>query len=117
MNFEALGERAEALIRQNGQEMTLVCVAQETPSAETGLPAETESATPFFGVWDTLGKHGEEGTAEAGDAVVWAAGLNIPDPSIVDRVECGQEHFRVLKLESIRGGGTRLLHRFILQRM
>ena len=117
MNFAALGSRAEELIRRNGEAMTLVCVTQGAPSAETGLPSETESEIPFFGVWDALGRTAEAGITESADAVLWAAGLALPDPSIVDRVEGGGEAWRVLKVETIRGGGIRLLHKITLKRL
>ncbi len=117
MNWQVSANRATALIRKHGADVSLVRVQQATPSNPWEPPMQTQATFQGKGLLLAYTAHLVDGTAiQAGDVRLMLAVDIGTSPVVGDYIDVKTERYRVMRVEPFRPGGEVLYYDLQLRR-
>ncbi len=117
MNWQAKADKATAALRKYGAEVSLVRIAQGTPTNPWEPPAQTEASYQGKGLLLSYAAHMVDGTAiQAGDVKLMLAADIATTPVAGDFVDVKTERYRVMRSEPYQPGGEVLYYDLQLRR-
>ena len=114
MNMLKMAQKANAKFAQYGERMSLIKVVRIDESGDW-QPSESQTETVFMGLWDNVKADESNDLVHMGDAVIWAGGMAIPEPTTQDFIVCGGKAWQIIVVESIRPGNQAVIFKLYVR--